>query len=143
MCEMKTLIVVESPTKANHIHGMLGPDYILLATFGHIKDLPPKELGIDMQTLEPQYVTVPGKQKTISQIKEAASQVQDILLATDPDREGEAISWHVYESLPKMCQKMVQRVEFREITEEGVRKAAYFLNPCLFKHRTPKDFSNR
>jgi DNA topoisomerase I len=119
---MKTLIVVESPTKAKHIRGMLGPDYILLATFGHIKDLPPKELGIDMQTLEPHYVTVPGKQKTISQIKEATNQVQDILLATDPDREGEAISWHVYESLPKKRQKRVQRVEFREITKEGIRK---------------------
>jgi DNA topoisomerase I len=119
---MKTLIVVESPTKAKHIRGMLGPDYILLATFGHIKDLPPKELGIDMQTLEPQYVTVPGKQKTINMIKEAANQAKDILLATDPDREGEAISWHVYESLPKKCQKRVQRVEFREITKEGVRK---------------------
>lgn len=119
---MKTIIVVESPTKAKHIREMLGPDYILLATFGHIKDLSPKELGIDMQTLDSQYVAVPGKQKTISQIKEAAKLAKDILLATDPDREGEAISWHVYEFVPKMSKRGVQRVEFREITKEGIRK---------------------
>ncbi|MFC1814972.1 toprim domain-containing protein, partial [Thermodesulfobacteriota bacterium] len=91
----KPLVVVESPTKVRTIKKYLGKDYNVAATVGHIKDLPPKEIGIDIENgFKPNYRTIPGKKKVISTLKKAAGNASDIFLAPDPDREGEAIAWH-------------------------------------------------
>jgi DNA topoisomerase I len=98
----KPLVVVESPTKIRTIQKYLGKDYNVVATVGHIKDLPPKEIGIDLENnFKPLYRTIPGKQKVISALRSAAGNTLDIYLAPDPDREGEAIAWHAAEILKK------------------------------------------
>src|SRR5512142_2869599 len=92
----KTLVVVESPAKAKTIGKYLGSGYTVKATVGHIRDLPEKELGVDVEkSFAPKFVTVKGKQKAITELKTAAKEADRILIATDPDREGEAIAWHV------------------------------------------------
>ncbi|HRH00514.1 MAG TPA: type I DNA topoisomerase [Polyangiaceae bacterium] len=117
----KTLVVVESPAKAKTIKKYLGAGYEVLASKGHIKDLP-KKLGIDITNgfLET-YEIVPGKEKLLAELKGAARDATDILLATDPDREGEAIAWHLAEELTAEPAK-AKRVEFHEITKNGVQK---------------------
>ncbi|MEJ2658474.1 MAG: toprim domain-containing protein, partial [Desulfobacterales bacterium] len=91
----KSLVVVESPTKIRTIKKYLGNQYNVAATVGHIKDLPPKEIGIDVEEgFKPKYTYIPGKQKVIKSLKQAAGDSTDIYLAPDPDREGEAIAWH-------------------------------------------------
>ncbi|MBL9110383.1 MAG: type I DNA topoisomerase, partial [Myxococcales bacterium] len=93
----KTLVVVESPAKAKTIKKYLGPGYEVLASKGHIKDLP-KKLGIDIENgFKETYEIVPGKEKVLAELKGAAKDADDVLLATDPDREGEAIAWHLAE----------------------------------------------
>src|SRR5579875_2382123 len=92
---MSKLIVVESPTKARTISRFLGSQYTVVASSGHIRDLPKKGDGYDPETFEPQYEIVADKAKTIKALKEAARGADEILIATDPDREGEAIGWHV------------------------------------------------
>src|ERR1700692_3095116 len=95
----KTLVVVESPAKAKTIKKYLGPGYDVLASKGHIKDLP-KKLGVDIENgFQETYEVVPGKEKVVLELKQAAKGVEQILLATDPDREGEAIAWHISEEL--------------------------------------------
>ncbi len=115
----KTLVVVESPAKAKTIKKYLGPKYEVIASKGHVKDLP-KKLGIDIEKgfLET-YEVVPGKEKVLAELKQAAKGVDQVLLATDPDREGEAIAWHLADEL-KGTKKATQRVEFHEITKKGV-----------------------
>src|SRR5437899_1430470 len=94
------LVIVESPTKAKTIGKYLGAGYDVKATVGHVRDLPTRELGVDVEKgFEPKYVTIKGKTKTLADLKKAAKTASTIYLATDPDREGEAIAWHVAEQL--------------------------------------------
>lgn len=117
----KTLVVVESPAKAKTIKKYLGTGYEVLASKGHVKDLP-KKMGIDVEKdFQETYEVVPGKEKVLAELKTAARDASDILLATDPDREGEAIAWHLAEELTGKP-KSAKRVEFHEITKSGVQK---------------------
>ncbi len=119
----KSLVVVESPTKVRTIRKYLGQDYHIVATVGHIKDLPKKEMGIDIKEgFKPKYKTIPGKQKIITLLKKAAGDATDIYLAPDPDREGEAIAWHTAEVLKKKGRQFY-RVLFHELTKEGIQRA--------------------
>lgn len=119
----KPLVVVESPTKVRTVKKYLGKDYNVAATVGHIKDLPGKEMGIDIAGgFKPEYKTIPGKQKIIKTLKQAAGDATDIYLAPDPDREGEAIAWHTSEVLKKKDRKFY-RVLFHELTKNAIHKA--------------------
>ncbi len=116
----KGMIVVESPTKVKTLQKFLGDDYIVKATVGHVKDLPEDELGVDVEKdFQPQYVIIPGKKKILTELKRASQKVRDIYLAPDPDREGEAIAWHVAEEIGKNG-KNIHRVLFNEITQKAV-----------------------
>ena len=122
-----SLVIVESPAKAKTIGKYLGRGYRVKATVGHIMDLPEKKLGIDIANgFEPELVPIPGKEKTIADLKSAAKVSKEIFIATDPDREGEAIAWHVAEQIkPKRGQAVVpiRRVLFHEITKDAVQLA--------------------
>jgi DNA topoisomerase-1 len=119
----KPLVVVESPTKVRTIKKYLGKDYNVAATVGHIKDLPGKEIGIDIENgFKPKYDNIPGKQKIIKTLKQTAGDATDIYLAPDPDREGEAIAWHASEILKKKGRKFY-RVLFHELTKDAIHKA--------------------
>jgi len=122
-----SLVIVESPAKAKTIGKYLGRGYRVKATVGHIMDLPAKKLGIDIENgFEPELVPIPGKEKTIADLKSAAKVSKEIFIATDPDREGEAIAWHVAEQIkPKRGQAVVpiRRVLFHEITKDAVQLA--------------------
>src|SRR5882672_852532 len=116
---VKTLVVVESPAKAKTIKKYLGPKFEVMASKGHIKDLP-KKLGVDIENgFQETYEVVPGKEKVLQELKQAARDVDEVLLATDPDREGEAIAWHIADEL-KSAKRSTKRVEFHEITKKGV-----------------------
>jgi DNA topoisomerase-1 len=116
----KNLLIVESPSKARTIKKYLGNDFQILASVGHIKDLPEKELGIDIQKdFKPKYVTIKGKNKIIQRLKSAARDADTVYLAPDPDREGEAIAWHVANVL-NVPDHQIMRVLFNEITRSGV-----------------------
>src|SRR5688572_33280247 len=96
----KSLVIVESPSKAKIINKYLGSDYKVLASVGHVKDLPKKGIGIDFENnFEPTYEIIPGKTKVIKELKAAAKDVDNIYIATDHDREGEALGWHFIEAL--------------------------------------------
>ncbi|NLA22152.1 MAG: type I DNA topoisomerase, partial [Candidatus Marinimicrobia bacterium] len=115
------LLIVESPSKAKTIKKYLGNNFKVMASVGHIKDLPEKELGVDLQhDFKPKYVTIKGKSKIISNLKESAQSAQRVYLAPDPDREGEAIAWHIANVIDVPSDR-VQRVLFNEITESGIR----------------------
>ena len=115
------LVVVESPAKAKTIGKYLGKGYTVKATVGHIRDLPERELGVDIEAgFKPKFVTVKGKQKAIQELKKAAKEVSQVLIATDPDREGEAIAWHVRQQLGA---DRVRRVLFHEITKDAIQRA--------------------
>jgi len=119
-----TLVVVESPAKAKTIGKYLGRGYRVRATIGHIRDLPEKKIGIDIENgFEPEYVTIPGKEKTLADLKSIARDSREILLATDPDREGEAIAWHVAGQMRRKGGAPIRRVLFHEITREAVQNA--------------------
>jgi DNA topoisomerase-1 len=119
------LVIVESPAKARTISKYLGSGYDVAASVGHVRDLPAKELGVDVENgFEPKYVTIRGKGKVISELKKKAENAETIILATDPDREGEAIAYHVAEQLGyEKDRARFQRVTFREITKSAVQKA--------------------
>lgn len=120
----KSLVIVESPAKARTIGKYLGPSYRVRATVGHVRDLPEKGLGIDVEHgFKPTYVTVPGKEKTLADLKSAAKIADRVFLATDPDREGEAIAWHVAETIKHKGAAPVRRVMFHEITRDAVQHA--------------------
>jgi DNA topoisomerase I len=127
----KNLVIVESPAKAKTINKYLGNDYIVLASIGHIKDLPTKELGVDVENnFEPTYVIIPkkgsmpSKQKVVTELKKAAKNADAIYLAADPDREGEAICQHLAEEIvPKRPAKPFYRVMFNEITKKAILDA--------------------
>jgi DNA topoisomerase-1 len=116
------LVVVESPTKAKSIGKYLGRGYEVKATIGHLRDLPTRKLGVDVENnFEPQYVTIKGKTQTLADLKKSAKRASAIYLATDPDREGEAIAWHVADQVDSSAP--VHRVLFHEITKEAVKEA--------------------
>ncbi len=120
----QALVVVESPAKAKTISKYLGRGYKVRATIGHVRDLPEKKMGIDVDNgFEPEYVTIPGKEKTLAELKNAAKDAREIYLATDPDREGEAIAWHVASQIKRKGGPPVRRVLFHEITRDAVRNA--------------------
>ncbi|MBS7223839.1 MAG: type I DNA topoisomerase [Clostridiaceae bacterium] len=118
---MSKLVIVESPAKAKTIGKYLGPDYVVKASMGHLRDLPKKKMSIDFDNnFAPEYVPIEGKDKIISELRKAAKESDFVYLATDPDREGEAISWHLKELL-KLKEGGYKRVTFNEITKNAVR----------------------
>jgi len=118
----KNLVIVESPAKAKTLEKFLGKDFRVLASYGHVRDLPKKGLGVDRgNSYEPTYEVVPGKEKTLGELKKAARGASAVFLAADPDREGEAISWHLQEALkPSAKDVPFRRVRFNEITKKAV-----------------------
>jgi DNA topoisomerase I len=121
----KALVIVESPAKAKTINKYLGKDYVVMASLGHIKDLPKSDLAVDVDHgFEPSYEVIEGKKKLIGELKAAAKKVEEIYLAADPDREGEAICYHLQEELEdKKGVTKIFRVMFNEITKKAVQKA--------------------
>lgn len=125
----KSLIIVESPTKARTITKYLGRGYTVMASVGHVKDLPTSKLGVDLEhDFEPQYVTIKGKSKVLADIKKKADAADKVFLAPDPDREGEAIAWHIEQELLGKSKKKkkdgkIFRVRFNEITESAIKRA--------------------
>ncbi len=118
------LVIVESPTKAKTIKRFLGKDYIVESSMGHIRDLPTSEIGIDTEhDFEPTYVIPKEKATTVKNLKEALKKADDILIATDEDREGEAIGWHLLEALKVKNPEKVKRIVFHEITESAIKEA--------------------
>ena len=115
------LVIVESPTKVKSVKKFLGPSYTVLASNGHVRDLPKSSLGIDVEhDFEPKYITIRGKGELVASLKKAASKADKVYLATDPDREGEAISWHLSKAL-KLDPKKMRRITFNEITKSAVK----------------------
>jgi DNA topoisomerase I len=118
----KNLVIVESPAKAKTINKFIGKDFLVKASVGHVRDLPKSDLGVDEVTFQPKYEVLEGKEKVVSELKAAAKGADFIYIASDPDREGEAIGWHVMELLGGDSKK-VRRILFHEITKNAVRKA--------------------
>ena len=119
----KSLVVVESPAKARTIKKILGRDYIVESSVGHIRDLPTKELGVDIENaFAPKYVLIRGKGKVVKALQSEARKVENIYLAADPDREGEAICWHLAEEL-KRTKKPIYRITYNEITKSAILNA--------------------
>ncbi|MBI5587639.1 MAG: type I DNA topoisomerase [Deltaproteobacteria bacterium] len=119
----KSLVIVESPAKAKTINKFLGKDFTVLASVGHVKDLPKSKLGVEIDNgFEPTYEIIKGKAAVIKELKKAGKAADKIYLAPDPDREGEAIAWHIAEEIDKKKEKTL-RVLFNEITEKAVREA--------------------
>ena len=123
----KSLLIVESPAKARTLVKYLGPDFEVRASVGHVVDLPPTRLGVDLEhDFEPEYEVIKGKEKVVKDLKKAAGYAQDIYLATDPDREGEAIAWHIAQQLAdkkKHPLESFHRVLFHELTKPAIIKA--------------------
>ncbi|MFZ4725647.1 MAG: type I DNA topoisomerase [Paludibacter sp.] len=119
----KNLVIVESPAKAKTIEKFLGNDYQVMSSFGHIRDLAEKGIGIDFENnYEPQYVVSTDKKKTVSELRKASKEAEIVWLASDEDREGEAIAWHLYEEL-KLKKENTRRIVFHEITKEAILHA--------------------
>ena len=119
----KNLVIVESPAKAKTIGRYLGKDYRISASVGHIRDLPSSTLGVDVANgFQPRYISMKGKEKVIRELKDMASSSSQVYIATDPDREGEAIAWHIAQIL-KIDEQSPCRITFNEITENAVRNA--------------------
>lgn len=121
----KSLVIVESPAKAKTLQKYLGRNFKIEASVGHVKDLPPTKLGVDVEhDFEPQYVVLKGKEKVIERIRKSAMSAQTIYLAPDPDREGEAIAWHIAQELQDQgVEKPIKRATFNEITKRAVQEA--------------------
>lgn len=119
----KSLVIVESPAKAKTIKKFLGNNYVVKASVGHIIDLPKSKLGVDIENnFEPDYITIRGKGPVLKEIRQEAKKVDKVYLATDPDREGEAISWHLANAL-NISQETPCRIEFNEITKNAIKNA--------------------
>ena len=119
----KNLVIVESPAKAKTIAKFLGKNYTVKASVGHIRDLPKSKLGVDVENdFEPQYITIRGKGSVVNELKKQAKKSDKVFLATDPDREGEAISWHLAHLL-NIDEEDPVRIEFNEITKDAIKKA--------------------
>lgn len=120
---MKRLLIVESPTKAKTIKKFLGSDYEVISSFGHIRDLPTNKMGVDVKhSFEPTYVVSEDKAQKVNELKKAAKKADEIYLATDEDREGEAIAWHIAQVLDMDVEK-AKRITFHEITKHAIEKA--------------------
>jgi DNA topoisomerase-1 len=125
----KPLIIVESPAKAKTISRFLGSRYQVKASLGHVRDLPKSQFGVDVDNnFEPRYITIRGKGPLLKELRDAAKKTDKVYLATDPDREGEAISWHLAEMLGLDIANP-QRIEFHEITKEAVTAAIHHARP--------------
>ncbi|RMG73954.1 MAG: type I DNA topoisomerase [Nitrospirae bacterium] len=130
---MKSLVIVESPAKAKTINKILGKGFSVKASVGHVRDLPEKELGVDVKRdFEPKYIIIPGKEKVIKDLRKAVKEADVVYLAPDPDREGEAIAWHIAEVIKDSKtktqkktskEKKLYRITFNEITERAVKEA--------------------
>lgn len=119
----KNLVIVESPSKATTIKKFLGSSYEVVASNGHVRDLPKSQLGIDIENdFEPKYITIRGKGELLAKLRKEVKKADKIYLATDPDREGEAISWHLYNAL-KLEDKKASRITFNEITKNAVKQS--------------------
>src|SRR5437660_1225461 len=118
----KNLVIVESPAKAKTINKFIGKDYIVKASVGHVRDLPKSELGVDEKTFEPTYEVLEGKEKVVSELQAAAKKADAVYIASDPDREGEAIGWHVMTILGGDSRK-VRRILVHAITTHAERQA--------------------
>src|SRR5262245_57505397 len=116
----KNLVIVESPAKAKTINKFIGNEYVVKASVGHVRDLPKSELGVDEETFAPTYEVLEGKEKVVSELKAAAKKASAVYIASDPDREGEAISWHVMNLLSGESKK-VRRTLFHDITKNAAR----------------------
>ena len=123
----KSLVIVESPAKAKTIEKYLGKGFEVRASVGHIMDLPKNEIGVELEkrTFEPELVVSPGKEKVVDQLKKLAAKADEIFLAPDPDREGEAIAYHLALQLGTNAKerKKIRRVTFNEITKKAVQEA--------------------
>ena len=120
----KALVVVESPAKAKTINKYLGRNYKVVASMGHVRDLPKSKLGVDIEEgFEPSYEVIASRKKVLKDLKDAAKEASEIFVATDPDREGEAIGWHLAEELGSGNRKKIRRLMFNEITKKGVLAA--------------------
>ena len=113
------LVIVESPAKAKTIEKFLGKDYKVMSSYGHIRDLKKKEISIDLNTLEPEYEIPEEKRKVVADLKSNAKKAKKVWLASDEDREGEAISWHLCEVLG-LDEKNTNRIVFHEITKNAI-----------------------
>ena len=123
MKEGKNLVIVESPAKAGTIQKFLGEDFIVKSSFGHIRDLHDSELSIDVKAgFKPEYVIPADKKKLVSELKKAAKEASVVWLASDEDREGEAISWHLFETLG-LKEENTKRIVFHEITKTAILNA--------------------
>jgi len=121
---MSSLVIVESPAKAKTISKILGKDFLVKASVGHVKDLPEKDLGVDVdKNFAPTYIVIPGKEQVIKDLKREAKKAERIFLATDPDREGEAIAYHIAEEVRQPKKNNIFRVAFHEITAKSVKEA--------------------
>jgi DNA topoisomerase-1 len=120
----KSLLIVESPTKVETLKKIVGKNFVIKASVGHIKDLPKKKLGVDVDNnFAPEYITIRGKGKVLSALKAAAKKAENIYLAPDPDREGEAIAYHIGNEISKFTKGKIYRVMFNEITKRAVTEA--------------------
>lgn len=141
----KDLIIVESPAKVKTIKKFLGNRYMVQASVGHIRDLPSRELGVDETTFMPKYVTIQGKEKVVNDLQEAAKKADIVYLAPDPDREGEAIAWHIAESIKDVA-KNIKRIQFNEITAKAVKDAIEHpreIDPHLFEAQQARRILDR
>ena len=137
----KSLLIVESPTKVATLKKIVGRNFVIKASMGHLKDLPKKKLGVDVDNdFSPDYITIRGKGKILSELKAAAKKADNIYLAPDPDREGEAIAFHISNEIAKISKGKIYRVMFNEITKKAVTEAlddkisAYnFFKGCHFR----------
>ena len=119
----KNLVIVESPAKAKTIEGFLGKDYTVKSSLGHVMDLNSKKLSVDVENdFEPQYEISPDKKKLVSELKKMAKAAETVWLASDEDREGEAISWHLFNAL-KLNEQKSKRIVFHEITKSAILNA--------------------
>ncbi len=120
----RKFVIVESPAKARTLAGYLGKDFAVAASVGHVRDLPEKKLGVDLKNnFEPEYVTIEGKEDVITMLRRNARDATEVFIATDPDREGEAIAFHIAHEIGKEHHRKVHRVLFNEITRDAVKKA--------------------
>ncbi|MCS7050861.1 MAG: DNA topoisomerase, partial [Thermomicrobium sp.] len=119
----KALVIVESPAKARTISRFLGPNFAVKASMGHVRDLPKSKLGVDVEhDFRPTYTVLKEKRPVVEELKESVQRARELILATDPDREGEAIAWHLIEAT-QAHDKPIRRIVFHEITEEAIRDA--------------------
>ena len=120
----KSLLIVESPTKVDTLKKIVGKGFVIKASVGHLKDLPKKKLGVDIENdFKPDYITIRGKGKILAELKAAAKKADDIYLAPDPDREGEAIAYHIANEMKKLTKGKIYRVMFNELTKKAVTEA--------------------